>query len=204
LLPKQQTMKQISLFASILALAIAITVLVMRFQDHKKTTTPAIATTIKETTPFKIAYFQMDSLETNFALYKEAVDKVMDKERSLTSSLTSLQRNFQQRAAQLQQKAPTMTQTEGEAASREMLEMDQKLKEKKATIEQELFDYRSGIMQETRKKIEDYLKQFNSSHQYAYIFAYEPGLIYYRDTAYNITQQVVTGLNTTYKVTTKK
>jgi outer membrane protein len=197
-------MKQLSLALSILAMALAGTLLVLQFKKDKKQGPEPKTTEIPSNKDFKIAYFEMDSLENNFISYKEAIDKVMAKEKELSGGLTYMQRNFQQRAAQLQQKAPTMSQSEGEAASREMMEMDQKLKEKKAEVEQQLYDYRNSLIQETRKKVEDYLKIFNKDKKYSYIYSYEPGFIYYRDTAYNITKEMIEGLNNMYKKEDKK
>jgi outer membrane protein len=198
-------MKQLSLILSIVAVGLAGTLLVLQLKGNKKeapvTTTAPDKGVTKE---FKIAYFEMDSLESNFSSYKEAIDKVMAKEKELTNELTYMQRNFQQRAAQLQQKAPTMSQSEGEAASREMLEMDQKLKDKKGDVDQKLFDFRNTLIQETRKKVEDYLKVFNKDGRYSYIYSYEPSFIYYRDTTYNITREMVSGLNEMYKKAEKK
>jgi outer membrane protein len=204
-LTKHNSMKQLSLILSIVAVALSGTVLVRQLNANKKQE-PAVVNVPEKaiSKEFKIAYFEMDSLENNFSSYKEAIDKVMAKEKALTNDLTYMQRNFQQRAAQLQQKAPTMNQNEGEAASREMLEMDQKLKEKKAEVDQQLFDYRNSLIQEIRKKVEDYLKVFNRDGRYSYIYSYEPTFIYYRDTTYNITKDMIEGLNQMYKKVEKK
>jgi outer membrane protein len=201
---KLNGMKQLSLILSIVATGLAGTLLVLHLKENKKET-PVVSDVEKAVSrDFKIAYFEMDSLENNFSYYKEAIEKVMAKEKELSNSLTYLQRNFQQRAAQLQQKAPTMSQSEGEAASREMLEMEQKLKDKKAEVDQQLFDFRNSLIQDTRKKVEDYLKDYNKDKGYSYIYSYEPGFIYFRDSSYNITRDILEGLNKAYKKADKK
>ena len=50
-----------------------------------------------------------------------------------------------------------------------------------------------------KTKIEDFLKKFNSDNRYSYIISYEIGLFYYKDTAYNITNQLIKGLNEDYR-----
>ena len=52
---------------------------------------------------------------------------------------------------------------------------------------------------EIKTKIENFLKDYNKTRNYSYIISYEQGLFYYRDTAYNITTDVVKGLNDFYK-----
>jgi outer membrane protein len=53
-------------------------------------------------------------------------------------------------------------------------------------------------MRDVKSRIEDYLKEYNAQKGYSYIVAYEPGLFYYKDTAYNITPDIIKGLNQRY------
>ncbi|MEI9908824.1 MAG: OmpH family outer membrane protein [Bacteroidota bacterium] len=50
-----------------------------------------------------------------------------------------------------------------------------------------------------KTKIEEFLKEYNKTKNYSYIIVYEQGLFYYKDTAYNITADVIKGLNEMYK-----
>ena len=50
-------------------------------------------------------------------------------------------------------------------------------------------------MKSVKDKIEGFLKEYNASKGYSYIVAHEPGLFYFRDTTYNITKDVIKGLN---------
>ena len=54
-------------------------------------------------------------------------------------------------------------------------------------------------MKEVKNKIEDYLRTYNAERGYTYILAYEPGLFYYRDSTFDITGDLIKGLNDTYK-----
>jgi outer membrane protein len=55
-----------------------------------------------------------------------------------------------------------------------------------------------------KNKIEEYLKGYNENNKFSYIVAYEPGLFYYRDTMFNITNDVLKGLNELKKTTKEK
>jgi outer membrane protein len=61
-------------------------------------------------------------------------------------------------------------------------------------------------MTDVRNKIEDYLKEYNKQKGYAFILSYEPGfMLYYKDSIYDITNDIITGLNAEYeKNKTKK
>jgi outer membrane protein len=52
---------------------------------------------------------------------------------------------------------------------------------------------------EIKTKIEAFLKEYNKTMNYSYIISYEQGLFYFKDTAYNITADVVKGLNLQHK-----
>jgi outer membrane protein len=54
-------------------------------------------------------------------------------------------------------------------------------------------------MQDVKLKVEEYLKEYNQNKGYAYILAYEPGFIFYRDSALNITNDIIVGLNDKFK-----
>jgi outer membrane protein len=53
-------------------------------------------------------------------------------------------------------------------------------------------------MKDVKSRIESFLADYNTSKGYNYIFANDQGLFYYKDTAYNITADVIKGLNGIY------
>ena len=93
-----------------------------------------------------------------------------------------------------------MTQAEGEAAQREVAEMQQKYQQRQISLEQDLKKQQIDLMNDVRTKIENYLKEYNKQKGYAFILSYEPGfMLYYRDSVYDITNDVIAGLNKQYE-----
>jgi len=79
-------------------------------------------------------------------------------------------------------------------------EMQQKFEQRKMLMEQELKKHQMDVMTDVRKKIENFLKEYNKEKGYAFILSYEPGfMLYYRDSVYDITNDVIRGLNDQYK-----
>ncbi|HEY1114289.1 MAG TPA: OmpH family outer membrane protein [Chitinophagaceae bacterium] len=156
-------------------------------------------TTQKATPDFKIAYFEMDSLESSFEMVKDVKTELGRKEESINGELERLERTYRNKAAQYQSQAQTMTQVQSEMATRDMMQLQQNMQSRKQQLDQEYQDFYMRKMKDVKTRIEDYLKQYNAQKGYTYIFAYEPGLFYYRDTTYNITGDVVKGLNDLYK-----
>ena len=77
--------------------------------------------------------------------------------------------------------------------------MQQTYQARKA-LQEEFAKNNGQVMTDIIKRIETFLKEYNKEKVYSFIFEYEPNsLIYYKDTTYNITIDVIAGLNAAYK-----
>ncbi len=95
-----------------------------------------------------------------------------------------------------------MTQAEGEQAQRDYQTMQQEFQSRKQTLEQALYKSTEDLKTSIRKKIEEFLRDYNKQKNYSYIIEYDPNsFIYTKDTVYNITSELVDGLNSAYKKT---
>lgn len=150
---------------------------------------------------FRMAYFEMDSVAASFDLVKEVKTELAKKENAINAEVEKMTRTFQQRYGELQNKAQagSMNQGEVDAASLELKKMDDDIKVRKSQLDQEYSDLMVRRQTEIKNKIEDFLKDYNKTRKYSYIISYEQGLFYFRDSAYNITVDVVKGLNQFYK-----
>jgi outer membrane protein len=151
--------------------------------------------------PFRIAYFEMDSIENNFQVVKNVKAEIGKKEDEINGVLNSLAKNLQQRYTYFQTKAQSgsMSDAEKEAASQELKSMDEEMKNKKQSLDQEYNEFVTRKMKDVKTSIEDFLKEYNKTRNFSYIIAYEQGLFYYKDSAFNITDDVIKGLNEFYK-----
>lgn len=149
---------------------------------------------------FKIAYFDMDSLQSHYNRFKDAQEQVKTKEDAMNSELQRLDRDNQKKIEAWRQKGNTMTQAEGEAAQQEYQQMQQTFASRKQALEQELYKNTEDLKTNIRKEIEEYLKDYNKQRKFSYIFAYDAGsFIYSKDSSLNITSELVDGLNAAYK-----
>ncbi len=146
----------------------------------------------------KLAYLDLDSLENNYEYYKKIKAELDRKQTVSNDEITDLQKRYQARAMQLQQKGPTMNQQDQESAVKEINKMQQGLQEKKQSLDNELFNYNSKMKEDILTRIQNFLKEYNKDGRYDYIFSYEPGFMFYKDTALNITKDVIIGLNKEY------
>jgi len=93
-----------------------------------------------------------------------------------------------------------MSQTEGQEAQQEYAQMQQNYQIRKQTLQESLMKHNEDLKTDIRRKIEEYLKEYNKSRGYNYIISYDANsFIYLKDTANNITDDLVNGLNAAYK-----
>jgi len=149
---------------------------------------------------FRMAYFNLDSLESHYQYFKDVLDQVKGKENEMNSELSGIEKSFQKKITEWQKKAPTMSPAESEQAQQEYAQMQQNYQMRKQSLQESLLKHNEDLKADIRRKIEDYLKEYNKGKSYNYIISYEANsFIYIRDTAYNITDDLVSGLNEAYK-----
>jgi outer membrane protein len=152
--------------------------------------------------PFRIAYFEMDSVENSFQMVKEVKAEISKKEEIINTELNRMDREYKTKLNNYQNQAQTMTQEQSELATQDMMKRQEQMKAAKQSLDQDYNDFLTRRMKDVKTKIEEFLKEYNKTKNYSYIIVYEQGLFYYKDTAYNITADVIKGLNEMYK--TKK
>ena len=193
-------MKHISTVIATLAL-IGVAILFYLHISHTEQVKKQVAInkTTRDTSSFKMAYFDIDSLQNNLTSFKEAEAQIKSKETSIKNQLTELNNRNQRRLRELQEKAPTMTQAEGESAQRELAQRTQEFQQREQELDQDLKRLQINLMTELQKDVEGYLKRYNQQKGFAFIVSYRPGeFIYYKDSALDITTDLVNGLNKEY------
>ena len=73
----------------------------------------------------RIAYFEMDSVENSFKLFKDVKSELGREEDRMNNEMAHLEKQYRDRINQFQNQAPTMTQVQSENANREVIQMQQ-------------------------------------------------------------------------------
>lgn len=179
----------------------------LHFSSAKKTASAAISVSDTDTAPagsFRIAYFDMDSIERNYEYLKDVKNELKAKENELNGQLNSLKNRYMSKVTKFQQEAQTMTQERQSAMQQDLMQEQKVIQNKEQAVSGELQDESFKKMQDVNRTIEDFLKEFNKNKEYAYILGYQTGTIYYKDPRYDITDAVLKGLNERYKNKNKK
>lgn len=146
----------------------------------------------------KVAYIDLDSLQGNYEYYKILKADFEKKQSASNNEVTDMQKRYQSRAMQLQQKGATMSPQQQEAAMKEINQMQQGLQAKKQALDNDLYNANSKMKEDILSRIQSFLKEYNKDGTYDYVFSYEPGFMFYKDSTLNITSDVIKGLNDLY------
>lgn len=203
---KNQGMKNASLILNVVLLVAVAVLFYLHFSTGKKSADAVVKGSSKKndtaSSSFRIAYFELDSITNSFAMVKDVKNELSKEEDKMNAEMNRLQKMYNDRLSFYQNQGE-MSQVQSETASREMMGLQERIRNEKQKLDQNFQDSYMRKMQEVKTKIEEYLKEYNKTKGYSYILAYEPGFIYYRDTAYNVTADLLAGLNEQYKKKTK-
>ena len=148
---------------------------------------------------FRIAYFETDSIQNQFEYFKEISGELQTKDQANAKILSDMKTTFASRYQELQKVASSLSQAELANKQQELMQMEKAFQGKEKMMSDEMQDEQFRKMQDVKKKIEDYLKEYNKDKGYAFILSSSADLMYLKDSSYNITPDVVKGLNALYK-----
>ena len=187
-------------FNSILNVALAIAVAILfylHFTSHKK----SMAASAAKPSCAKgcvIAYFEMDSIQNHFEYYKEIIKELSKKEQDVRSVLATKKNANITKLKEYQGKGSSMNQEQMAQAQQDLQNRDREYQLDEQTEANKLQDETRTKLLEVKKKIEDFLKEYNKDKTYSFILSNSSDLIYYKDSSFNITNDIVKGLNDLY------
>jgi outer membrane protein len=149
----------------------------------------------------KIAFVEVDSIMTQYTFCKDYTEILQKKGQNIQNTLAAKQRSLQQAATKFQQKlqqnAYTREQAEGIQASlqkqgADLDALNQRLSNEFAA---ETEKYNNAL----RDSIQHFLAKYNKDKKYSMILSKAGDNLLYADKAFDITNEVVAGLNKAYK-----
>ncbi len=151
----------------------------------------------------KLAYVDLDSLQEKYLLYKEKMLEFDKKKESADRDLNNAFQRIENERIAFAKRGESITQAEYENFQRSYQGKMQNLEEQKRSLQNTIAAKRAKTMQELRAKIDKFLVEYNKTKKYAYIFSYSGAMnfLFYKDPVYDITNEVVAGLNADYNKT---
>ncbi|MCZ8371122.1 OmpH family outer membrane protein [Phocaeicola acetigenes] len=161
--------------------------------------TPAAALASGE---LKIAYVEIDSLLTKYRFWNDLNEMMIQKEENIRTTLNEKAKELEQEMREFQRKLENNGFASRERAEQENLRIAQKqrdLQQLQEKLANELQTENQKNSLQLRDSINSFLKIYNKDKGYSLIFS-NTGFdnLLYADKAFNITEEIVEGLNARY------
>ena len=146
-----------------------------------------------------IAYVNSDTLLTNYNYYEEVSKRLDEKRLQLQQEYTRRAEGLQKQIEDYQRTMTNLTIAQARAVEEDLGRKRQNLLQYQETISQNLMREEAAITQELYEKVSSFLKTYGDSNNLQVVLTYSAGsgLLYAND-ALNITDQVISGLNSLY------
>lgn len=186
----------------ILFLALGAMIALTACNNQKEVKGAEEAATEVEPTGLKIAYVEVDSLMSQYQFCKDYNLLLNKKGENAANTLQQKQRALQQHANALQKKYESngfTTRDELERAQNQLAKEQQDLAELDQRLTNELAMENAKLNEELRDSIQAFLKVYNKTKKFDYIFSRQGDNILLANKSLDITNEVVAGLNKRYK-----
>lgn len=155
---------------------------------------------IKDTVLKATAYINTDTLFEKYLLVKDMRDDLAAEKLKLENSYSTELKKLEKEVYEFQEKAPYMTQQEGESRQLELAEKEQKLMKLERDLTARLSELEFEKNKLIQKSVVSYLEKVTKEKNYAYIFGYNGmGNVLYANPQFDITDEIISGLNEEYK-----
>ncbi len=184
-----------------IVLLLALGYLYYAFFSSNKNAQPATAPQQTSKTSFKIAYFDLDTLDKYYVLAKETRDYLNSKNDAMEAKLNKIRADYTAKVNDYNKRGATLSQTEQSQMQEDLQRLDNYYSQQQQSLGQ---DFQGEYMQKMlslKNKIQAFLKNYSVEKGYEYIFATssDDNVIYYKDSVRNITTDVIDKLNDEYK-----
>lgn len=190
-------MKKYYFFALAVAMAYGMTSCKGKVEDEETTDKTPVATT-----GIRIAYVELDTLMSQYQLYKDYEAVLTKKGTEIQNTLAQKQRTLESHAAAMQRKYESgaySTKDQVEAAQAQIQAEQAQLEKTAQQLNAEFNKEQERINQEARDSIQAFLKDYNKTKKYDYVMVKAGDNLLIANSRYDITADIVKGLNKRYK-----
>lgn len=144
-----------------------------------------------------IAYVDLDSLNNNVDYIKQQKKQLEQEQSGITSEYENAYREMEADKNNFLKKGEAITQKDAEEFQGRLQQRQQQVEANRQVKGQKLAEKSAKAMEDMQSKLKSFLNNYNKDKRYTYILATGTGLdyLFYKDSARNITGDVVKGLN---------
>ena len=183
--------------------ALALGLMMAQCNGNQQTAAPAVATTSQgvATNGLKIAYVEVDSLLSSYQLCIDMNQEMVKKEENVRATLNDKGKKLENEQQEFQYKFENnaFTKARAEEEYARLMKKAQELEELKVQKAEELAIENQKNNLQLRDSINNFIKLYNAEKQYDFILS-NAGFdnLLYGNPAFNITGEIIEGLNKRY------
>lgn len=193
-------MNKLQILINVLLVAAVAALFVIFFTSDKAE--QSTASPIERSDIMPVAYLNVDSLLTNYTFAQEASDKLMSKQEDARLKMNTKLRTFQNEVADFQRKLENNAFLSRERAEKEqqrLAKKEQELQELEAKLTQDIMLENQKLNMQLADSLNNFLKEFNADGRFHVILSNTAkDNVLMANEQYDITQQVIDGLNQRY------
>ena len=156
----------------------------------------------------KIAYVLIDTLTSQYELYKDASDNFQKKQANAEATINQKGRNFAQQVQEFQRKAQSnqYTQEQYNNEQARLAKLQQDIEDLQARLSNSLQEEYQKELQALTDTIKSFMAIYAKEKGFDFILCKSSGIdnVLYADEAYDVTDEVVAALNKRYAKDKKK
>jgi len=155
----------------------------------------------KAPTELKIAYVEVDSIMSQYKYCKDYSQILQKKGQNIQNTLGAKQQQLQAAAANFQQKVQqnAYTREQAEAIQAGLQKQNGDLQALNQRLSNEFQSETTKYNKALRDSIQNFLAKYNKDKKYTLILSKAGDNLLYADKTYDITNEVIAGLNKSYK-----
>lgn len=195
-------MKNLSLILSSLSLAAVIGLYAIHFSAKNSS---AQTSSVSGPSNLKMAYINSDTVLKYYDYFKVNKDRLESKGKKLDQELQSRAQSLQNDINTYQRNLGSMTIGQAKAIEEDLGKKQQNLRIYQQSLEQELSNDQVKMNNELYAKVTEYLKIYGQEKGLEVVFKYDPSSdLLFGSAGLDITQDVIKGLNESYKAEAAK
>ena len=176
--------------------------------NNNASTTSAPVAGATGSSNMKIAFVEIDSLLTKYNFWNDLSEQMLKKEENIRTTLNEKGKKLEAEAREFDRKIQNNGYASRERAEQEqarLMKLQQELQELQQKLTSELAAENQKNSLELRDSINSFLKVYNQTKGYDLIISNTAfDNLLYGNPAYNITNEIVEGLNARYSPSAKK
>jgi outer membrane protein len=194
-------MKNLSITLNIILLVAVGILYYLHFSGGKqKSKTPLIKTTILNDSSAGhslIAYIELDSMYNQISYISTKRKELEAEQRGIETEWQNGYRGLENKKNEFLKKGAAITDAMAQEFQGDLMQQKDRIDSRKEQLTEKLSEKQYRFMDDIQKKLKDFLASYNEQRQFSYIFTTGTGLEYmaYKDSALNITADVINGMN---------